>query len=125
MSYNIDTVKVLSMDLKISKENWLKWNASSSEDDFYLPECNFIEELKSDDFDGDGFAKLKRFAWSYSGSGGAYGETLANVIADLIGEAELVFTWEGGDSIHGLRIKDGKAFEHELEYMLIGEGRKL
>ena len=100
MGYNIDTVTVLSMDLKISKENWVKWkDESESESDYYLPETNFIEELTPADFGRDGYAQLKNFWWGATSSGGTYNETLPELVKDLVGEGEFIFTWEGGDSI--------------------------
>ena len=38
--------------------------------------------------------------------------------ADTTGDASYLLTWAGGDSLTGLRIVDGKAYEHDLVSVL-------
>lgn len=63
--------------------------------------------------------ELENLWWYGEGSGNRH-EFLVKVVAPLIkGEVEAIFTWEGGDSVSGLAIKDGKVIECEVEQRLV------
>lgn len=103
MSYNIDSVEILSGELRIHKDSAEEaWNLDP-------PECmGEYEELK---FGKDGYATFKRFDWCGEGSGYSYPDTLAEFIALTKGNADMILTWEGGDSHTGLRVRDGVMME--------------
>lgn len=140
MGYSIDSTDTLSSTLRISRTNFLKWKERD------LPEMNPIENLSLEDFPlvkcsngheqegvkpfcsdcgetisglDDSSAALERFSWGGVASSHHYSDgTLAQLAADLEGEADIIFTWEGGDSFSGVRIKDGKAVKHEVQMTL-------
>lgn len=64
--------------------------------------------------------KLKNLSWYGEGSGRAYEDHFIKDVAPLIhGRVDAIFTWEGGDSVTGLRIKDGVATECKVEMRLV------
>jgi hypothetical protein len=111
MSYNIDNITVLSFDkARISKDDVERF-AESDE----LPESSFFEELKRADKDGYCAIDPRRFWWSGEGSGRIWKEVFIDKIAPkIMGKIEAVVFWEGGDSVSGLRIVDGKVTEPEV-----------
>lgn len=111
MSYNIDSVRAISSTLRISEKNARK--AAKIE----LPELHPLDDLT---FGEDGYAAVD-FMWSGEGSGNMYTETLHKFVKLLEGDADLVFTWEGGDSHTGMRIRSGKAVECEVVMTLAPE----
>lgn len=111
MSYNIDSVRALSSTLRISKKNAKK--AAKLE----LPELHPLDDLV---FGDDGYAPVD-FGWSGECSGNLYTETLPKFVKLIEGDADLVFTWEGGDSHTGMRIRSGKAVECEVVMTLAPE----
>jgi hypothetical protein len=56
------------------------------------------------------------FWWGGMSSNEFYYRTLPLIAADLEGDADVLFTWEGGDSHTIVRFKDGRAVEHEVEF---------
>ncbi len=122
MSYNIDTIHVLSGQLSLRAADARKLVRDESG-----PEDCFIEDLE-DIVHGDEVPKIidldmNNFRWRGEGSGNSWEEYfLPDVVPLLRGEAELVVVWEGGDSFGGIRIKNGKATEHEVVHSL---GKKL
>jgi hypothetical protein len=71
---------------------------------------------------------LHRFPWGGAGSGWAtqstHGKsTLEKILAKTKGDADIVLTWEGGDSHSGVRVRDGKITWHEV-VMALGEEEK-
>lgn len=122
MSYNVDSTEILSGELFIRVADLDKWRLRQNG----LPEVSFIECFDEclSYIQGMEWYKINKFWWYGEGSGNAYHETLPAIIADLRGEAEIVFTWEGGDFVSGLRIKDRKATEHnKVGYTFVDEGK--
>ncbi len=103
MSYNITTSDYLSGQLSISEDNLIKARRTFKDK---LPECNFIEELDQGE-PINGVYVIKNFWWYGEGSGYATGECLEKILAMTTGTAEIILTWEGGDSITGLKVMDG------------------
>lgn len=63
--------------------------------------------------------KLPNLWWYGEFSGTSYEDVLIKVVAPYIqGEVEAVFFWEGGDSVTGLHIKNGKVTEMDVEFVL-------
>lgn len=111
MSYNIDSIDYISGELYMSQAA-----RRSAEAAFDLPEICFLNESDGDDcFRGDAIEKLW---WSGSGSGRTF-KHLKKVLAQTTGSADLLLTWEGGDSHTGLRVVDGVVTEHEVGFCLL------
>lgn len=101
MSYNIDSIDVIySKGFAIG--NRYEELAETLASD--LPELSVFY----DDWNID-----RGFWWNGEGSGRSY-PLLKEVLASFNGEADLVLTWEGGDSFSGLRLRDHKVTEHEV-----------
>lgn len=115
MSYNIDSVSIESMDAKIKKADLRRLLRSLDT----LPESNFLEEHSDHEPDGDGYIKLASFYWCGESSGRAFEDLVKKVSKKIVGHVEAIFTWEGGDSVSGLIIKDGEATECDVEMRLV------
>jgi hypothetical protein len=58
--------------------------------------------------------KLPNFNWRCEGSGHSL-LILKTTVAPLIrGEVQAIFTWEGGDSVSGIAVKDGRVLECDV-----------
>lgn len=118
MSYNINSTEILSGSLSMKASKVLAWRARRRD----LPELCPLDDLPGNgallqDLNAD--IPLQKFWWSGEFSGHAY-DLLAEFVADVQGEADILFTWEGGDSFSGIRIKDGKFTEHKV-VMALGD----
>lgn len=53
--------------------------------------------------------------WAATWSGHSFEDLLLKVILPATkGEADILYTWEGGDSFSGIRVRDGVVTEHEV-----------
>ncbi len=113
MSTNITDVKTLRSTLRISKANLAK--ARKMADDGELPEGDPLTGGGKTHRVVNGFARLPAFHWYGESSGNLYQDgTLARFVALTEGEADLFFTWEGGDFFTGLRVRDGATKECDV-----------
>lgn len=122
MSYNVDTAEIIRGELRMRYENYLAWRVRGDE----LPEINpfdIEEDVVAEHLNENRRFVFEDFGWGGIGSGGRYYETLSLIAADLEGEADVLFTWEGGDSHTVVRFKDGKAIEHEVVFA-VGKATK-
>lgn len=114
MSYNIDHIEVLSGALSIRVADLRRLRRALKET---APKNCFLDDLASklekiDEPPKEMTIDSARFWWHGEGSGNSYSDVfLPAVVPCLRGTADLVLTWEGGDSVSGLRIADGKATE--------------
>jgi len=113
VSYNIDSTEILSGSLTIAVSDLLRLHAELRS----VPEVNFIGEMKAR-YDGldekPEEMHLPSFWWCGECSGTSYDKLLSDIIPCLRGKADIVLTWEGGDSVSGLRIEDGKCIECDV-----------
>jgi len=133
MSYNVDSAEIISGKLTISASAYHQWK-----DDEGLPEISPFDGLDASFFtrkcknghdsggkkfcgdcgaeaqEGPATVEITSFHWGGCGSGHAYYDALPRFLAALEGSADLVFVWEGGDSISGVRVENGKVVEHEV-----------
>jgi len=119
MSYNVDSTDILSGALTMKAGKILVWRARRDE----LPEICPLDDLPSDEalrqhLDAD--VPLSTFWWAGQFSGSSYQDVLGEFVADTQGAADILFTWESGDSFSGIRIKDGKFAEHKV-VMALGD----
>jgi len=142
MSYNIDSIKFLSGELSLSKTKFLelleKCKDELPEDSFFCRDDvelitmktkgNKTKALASDecpdrlvwtarDTNRSNTYKNK-LRWRCSGSGSTY-DTFKYCLSQMEGEADLVVIWEGGDSVYGLRVRNGQVSEHKVGYILL------
>lgn len=119
MSYNIDSVDIVASDgFRIARA---EWEALAEENEADLPEISFLDDQWATDCcvpDGE-FLVPKRMWWSGEGSGHSE-ELFMSLLASFKGNADLVLTWEGGDSFSGLRLVDSVVTEHKVT-MSLGE----
>lgn len=117
MSYQIDSIEVAYERGFRLAEDVLDALEEAHGDD--APEDNvfdYREHIAS------GFLPGKYIAWSGEGSGHAYDLLRDKILSRFEGDADLVLTWEGGDSHSGLRLRDGRVTEHEV-VMSLGKER--
>ena len=108
MSYNVTRVECLALDAKIhtrTLQRLLK-RVRTHEGDGKAPSDNFLAHHERAEADADGFVKLKSLAWTDDWSGYAL-ELFETILTEIEGTAEIVLTWEGGDSFTGYRVHDG------------------
>lgn len=110
MSYNIDNVVYQKgcAPLRIVRGVAARFKATHKES---LPETNFLDRIAdAGDEDNDDACVINQPWWQGAGSGHS-GETLIKVLRLTTGAANLILTWEGGDSVSGLIVKDGVVTE--------------
>jgi len=117
MSYNITGSKIVkaSKDFYITKAKLEELRAQYGEDEC-LPESNFLDPGWERHQIVKGDKVYPKYLW-WSGTGYAE-DLLKKILPAFNGSVDLVLIWEGGDSISGLRLKDGKVTKHEVGYVL-------
>jgi hypothetical protein len=117
MSYNIDSIQIVeSKDFYISLEDYKALEEKYAEDE-YLPEVNIFDPgwVKGQTVK-NGRIYPKHIWWS--GNSGSE-DLLKKILPAFNGSADLVLTWEGGDSFSGLRLKKGKVTKHNVKHVLV------
>lgn len=145
MSYNIDSVIFVRGKLSIPREKFFELAVEYQDS---APECSIFDRqdfeilvpkkskskpqiIPSDEFPSiityepdtvnprgnAGPPYWSKLRWRGEGSGSYY-DTFKDILSQMDGEAELVLIWEGGDSIGGLRIRNGEVTEHEVLFSL-------
>lgn len=123
MSYDITHIEVLKLKAWMHAADVKRLRKECDD----LPELCFLKK------DGvippqPGLAKLKNqeryrvkhLWWNGEGAGYTYEETFLKKIAPCIqGEVQIVIVWESGDSVSGLKIKDGVVTECDVKYKLV------
>lgn len=66
----------------------------------------------------EGTVAIGNLDWYGEGSGHTFNYFKGTVAPLIMGRIEAVFIWEGGDSISGLIIDDGKITECDVSYKL-------
>ena len=119
MSYNIDSIDVVykkGFCITRTKLEQLEKEAGN------VAEGNIFDMLRDAPRDGyferiggpDGVEIIAPHAfWWYGEGSGRSEDTLIWLLAHFEGEADLVLTWEGGDSHSGLRLRNGVVTKHE------------
>lgn len=125
MSYNIDAIEIVAAKgFRISYDALRRLARAVPED--RRPEACVCEKVEGRE---PGPADLVEFFepssgefwWHGEGSGWAF-ETLRDVVLPAFeGSADLVLTWEGGDSHSGLRLRKGKVTKHKVAMVLTDE----
>lgn len=121
MSYNIDSCEMLTNEnLRITTGDVRRILIQLEED---FPEDNFFIDLEKrikklvksgESLNDEAELPIKKLTWAGEGSGYLFKTFLEKVVPFLRGSADVIFIWEGGDSISGLRIVDGVATKHEV-----------
>ena len=114
MSYNIDTINVLHLSAKIRSVDASRLRRKYKAD---LPEGCFLHNGLAKE-DSDGFCALTEFEWVGEGSGNSWRDLIGEIASKIVGKVEAILTWEGGDSVTGLRIVDGKLTEPAVSMTL-------
>lgn len=129
MSYNIDSVEVISGgDMRMRAAD-VRRLAPKMRDANQLPELDPFFEAglinkanAAVDFPG-AEVKVEKLWWSGLGSGATF-EHFKTVLSALRGRVDLLITWEGGDSFTGLRVIDGKVTEMDVEFVLVPKKKR-
>lgn len=123
MSYNIDSVRILNGGLRITAANLMALRLVLAGQ---LPDSNFLDVQKNvaiqrmmekDDTLID-IAPSGFLHWCGDGSGHAFDVFCDEVVPKLLGEADLLVIWEGGDSVEGYRVKSGECRQCDVDYTL-------
>ena len=125
MSYNIDTVEMLSNDDLRIRGDMIEKALEELGDN--KPEICFLDDFP-DPYDRrskwkpDEWYKIGRVEWSGCASGNYYDELLEIVLSKTMGEASMIYIWEHGDSHSGVYVCDGVVEKREVELKL---GKKI
>jgi hypothetical protein len=122
MSYNIDSIEIVcSANFRISLEKLALVRAAIDEDD--IAEGNVFDMIDANNKEwskiNGAYVHLTNFWWYGEGSGRSE-DALYALLEEFEGDADLVLTWEGGDSFTGVRLRDGEVTHHEVR-MALGE----
>ncbi len=120
MSYNIDHSEYIGNGtLRISREDRDKLIEELGDEG--LPEGNFLTYpeclIRCEDSSEDEFEIIMPW-WYGSWSGNSFETLETKILTKTRGTADLIFIWEGGDSITGLRVTDGKVEDMTVKYVL-------
>lgn len=125
MSYNVDKISIVAhhgFRLPIEYVDALRRDIGDDH-----PEVWLLEEKPHTPFmgvpdfeDRDSYRYYNRISWTGEGSGGTWETFVEKVLPRFQGSADLVVTWERGDSVTGLRVRDGKVTKHRV-VMALGE----
>jgi hypothetical protein len=120
MATNIDSVEVLSGDVGIKAGDVVRLVEEET-----LPECSFLEDMESRarsaivEHGPNYVLPIKDFWWYGEGSGrDYYAVFLPRVAPCLVGKADLLFFWEGGNGTTGIRVDAGTVTECDVAYVL-------
>lgn len=116
MSYNIDSVRLLSGSGQIRAADVLRLCKELN-----LPEVNLLDELKAAAKNAapETLLPIRQWWWSGEFSGMSYNEgELRKLARCVVGSVDLLLTWEGGDSVLGIRISDGQLTECDVRMVL-------
>lgn len=116
MSYNIDHVECMSLDARMSAKK-LRSLHKKHEDE--MAEGNFIWEHFEREPDAEGYVRLENLCWHGESSGNSV-QLFEKLLTHVEGTAELILTWEGGDSHTAYRVDNGCVQECELT-MVVGK----
>ena len=121
MSYNVDSAVIIRGEVRMRHEKYLAWREREGE----LPEIHpfHVEDHLEERLDENRRFVFEDFWWGGMSSNDYYYQTLPLIAADLEGDADVLFTWEGGDSHTIVRFRDGKAVEHDVVFSA-GEAKK-
>jgi hypothetical protein len=115
MSYNITGTELVCKASYITMAKLEELRATYGEDES-LPEVNFLDpDWVKHQIVKDGKVYPKHIWWS--GYGGSEG-LLKKLLPAFTGDFDMILIWEGGDSVTGLRVKNGKVTKHEVGYSL-------
>lgn len=122
MSYNVDRVEILeSKRFRIKKSVLLAYE--DRDDD--LPESNFVWAAlsASKNTDAGEDVLLETLEWTGVGSGHSW-DLFLEILEKTEGFADIVTTWEGGDSVTGLRVRNGQVTPMFVERYLSSVEKK-
>jgi hypothetical protein len=108
VSYNIDYSRYLEGSLTVPKEDvdrvlYICANRG--------PECGVEDDLNDD-------GRLVTLSWYGEGSGRTFDVLVKEVLPLTRGIATILLVWEGGGSITGLQVSDGKVVECDVDFIL-------
>lgn len=106
MSYNLDNIKILDGELFMKAED-----IRELQDELKTmnpAEVNFLDDFELDD-DDSSLIVLDNIWWFGEGSGHTYEEIfIGKIMPKIIGEANIMEIWEGGDTVETYRLVNGK-----------------
>ena len=113
MSYNITNIDTLYINATMAWEDLrglIKNHRDSIPEICFLEDLYEVAELLETPPQEDEKIKITKISWSAMFSGNTW-KFFQQTVAPLIkGEVQGIATWEGGDSIEGFGIKDGKFY---------------
>lgn len=115
MSYNANSCRIIDGELTMDP---VKAAALLVKFKGKLPDNNFLEKHAKL---GPEIEPLTNAAWSGEGSGYSWNE-YREALSATQGAADIVVIWESGDSVSGLRVRNGTVTEMDVKYTLVPKG---
>ena len=116
MSYNVSTIEIIASEgFAMPRTLWRELSLGKEAKPELAPEDSFLDpnwpQRECEDIRGILF--VRRISWCGEWSGHTW-DTFKELLAKFLGSADLVVTWEGGDSVAGIRLLNGKVTEHKV-----------
>lgn len=123
MSYDVSSVEVKVLDARMKAVDVIKTRKELGD---WIPGNCFLHDMKDLALDAilsgesEKLIPLPNFRWSSTGSGHAFHEHMLQTVAPkIMGLVEAILTWDGGDSVTGLLIEDGRGVECDVERTVV------
>ena len=118
MSYNVTSSEYLEGQLQIQAGTARRL---IEELEGELAECDPISDLPLDGKPENEWLTIERFWWYGVWSGRGL-DALKTILRHTRGAADIMLTWEGGDSHQALRVVDGELHDVHLEFVVVPVG---
>lgn len=114
MSYNIDRITVLRGTLSIDAAEARAFARKHAGD---TPAGSFLSAWAKLDDQCHGPIPQQKISWCHDGSGDSF-ELFKSALSLTRGDADLVLIWERGDYVSGLKVREGRVEEMDVEFVL-------
>jgi|ERR1700722_2810497 len=116
MGYNVSSCGYLngklSIDRAIAGRLYRKMRKENK-----LAECNLLEDFADCEADESGTVSVIKHLW-WCGCNSRDTENLEEILRHTTGSAEILLTWERGDSFSGYSVNDGVVTEKKVKHTL-------
>lgn len=117
MSYNVTAIDIVTSEgFGIPRTVWRELALGPNSKPELAPEISFLTPnwpASGDCEEIRGILFVNRISWHGEGSGRTWGFFTESLIK-FLGSADLIVTWEGGDSRSGVRLVNGKVTMHKV-----------
>ena len=120
MSTNIDHVEEVKLKAWMTAKH-----VRACLSKYEVASCNFLEDMEEaadkayEEKDKERLIPLPNFAWCSERSGNSFDDLVRKVCKKIKGHVIAIFTWEGGEFVTGLEVKDGITTECDVHQVVV------